>query len=76
MTVEQLISQMKQGLQISLPLTADTPMLSSGILDSLHVAVLITLLERSYGVSIESSEIGVDNFDTPEQIRVFLSRKR
>ena len=54
-------------------LDASTPMLSSGLIDSFHLAELLVSIEDEYGVVIPVNEIGVDNFDTPEQMLRFVS---
>ena len=46
----------------------DTPLLSSGLVDSLSLAALLEVLHAHFGAAIDPSEIGVDNFDTPRQI--------
>jgi acyl carrier protein len=51
---------------------ADTPILSSGLIDSLRFAALLTQLEETYGRPIDCSEVGADNFDTPSQMLAFL----
>ena len=45
-------------------LTASTPLISGGILDSIGVTRLITHLESTYSVRFESEEINVENLDT------------
>jgi acyl carrier protein len=49
-------------------IAASTPLLSSGIVDSLRFVTLVTTISQRFGVAIDSSDLGVDNFDTPEQI--------
>ena len=51
-------------------------MLSSGVIDSFHLAELLVSIEEEYGVVIPVSEIGVDNFDTPEQMLRFVNLLR
>jgi acyl carrier protein len=74
--MDELIALIGRGMGISFPIEAGTPLISSGIVDSLRVAELLTLLEARYRVAIEPSEVGVDNFDTPDQIFRFLQRAR
>jgi acyl carrier protein len=49
-------------------IAADTPLLSSGAIDSLNFSALVALLENRFGVRIELMDIGYDNFDTPSQM--------
>lgn len=52
----------------SLVLGADTPLLSSGLIDSLSMEELAASLEQEFGVSLDVSDLGFDNADTPEQL--------
>jgi acyl carrier protein len=54
----------------------DTPLRSSGILDSLATLGLISFLEQEYGIEVEAHETDVDNFDRIEDIAAFVERKR
>jgi len=55
-------------MRASFPIQIDTPLLSGGLIDSFSVAGLLAEIEREFGVSIDSAEIGVDNFDTAAQM--------
>lgn len=63
-------------LDIDLVLAPDTPLLSSGIISSFEVAHLLAVLENEYQVRIEPAAVGVDNFDTIEQIGRYLDAHR
>lgn len=45
-------------------LTEDTPLLSSGILDSISTVQLVGFLEDTYGVEFLAHEISEDHLDT------------
>lgn len=47
---------------------ADTPLLSTGIIDSFDVTALLGAIEDTYGVVIDPEEVDVDTFDTPVQM--------
>ncbi len=72
--MEELIGTIRRELTIDLPLRPETPLLSSGIIDSLRVAELLAVLGAKYGVAIDPSEVGVDNFDTAAQMYAFVKR--
>ncbi len=57
-------------------LTASTPLMSSGILDSLATLKLITFLEEQFGVSIAAHEADEENFETIEDINKLVQSKR
>jgi acyl carrier protein len=71
-----LIALIASALKIDLPLDADTPLISSGIIDSFRVATLVAALEAHYGVHIDRWQIGSDNFDTVSQMQRFIDARR
>ncbi len=56
-------------------LADDTPLLSSGLLDSLAVEQLLLFLEDEHGVKFEESDYSVENFETIAAIHDLLRRK-
>lgn len=54
----------------------DTPLRSTGILDSLATLGLISFLQREYEIRVLAYETDVDNFDRIEDIVAFVERKR
>lgn len=57
-------------------LLEDTPLRTSGILDSIATLNLITFIEREFGIQVEAHETGIDNFDRIRDIAAFIERKR
>lgn len=51
----------------------DTPMFSSGLLDSFHLVEMISVLEKASGRKIKPGEINLENLDTPGSIAGFLA---
>ncbi len=54
----------------------DTPLRTSGVLDSLATLALISFIEQEYGIEVEAHETDVDNFDKIQDIVAFVERKR
>jgi acyl carrier protein len=54
----------------------DTPLRTSGILDSLATLNLVNYLEREFGITIEAHETGIENFDRLGDIAALVSSKR
>ena len=54
----------------------DTPLRSSGILDSLATLSLISFLEEQFKIEVEAHETDVDNFDRIEDIAALVERKQ
>jgi len=53
----------------------DTPLRTSGILDSLATLALISFIEERYGIEVEARETDIDNFDRLRDITAFVERK-
>jgi acyl carrier protein len=70
--MNEILAVIQTQLAQEFPLEPDTPLLSSGLIDSFGVAGLIGALERRFHVRIDPADIGVDNFDTPAQIRAYV----
>lgn len=54
----------------------DTPLRTSGVLDSLATLSLISFIEKEFNIEIEAHETDVDNFDRIDDIVAFIDRKR
>ena len=50
------------------PIDVETPLISTGIIDSFDVAALLSAIESRYGVEIRPEQIDVESFDTPRQM--------
>ena len=73
--MEAILRILRDDLGIASRVDRDTPLISSGVIDSFHVATLLAVLEAHYNVRIEPADIGVDNFDTPGQIHAYLQQR-
>ena len=54
----------------------DTPLRTSGILDSVATLRLVSFIEEQFGIEVDAHEAGVENFDRIEDIAAFVERKR
>ena len=57
-------------------LTDETPLRTSGILDSIATLNLVTFLEQTFGITIDAHETGVEHFDRIEDIAAMVARKK
>lgn len=57
-------------------LAVDTPLISSGVLDSLATVRLVAFLEDQYRITIDPHEASVDYLDSVEQIADLVKSKR
>ena len=54
----------------------DTPLQTSGILDSLATVELIAFVEKTFGVELDVTDTSVEQFDTVADIASTVSRKQ
>jgi acyl carrier protein len=57
-------------------LTDDTPLMTTGILDSLATLKLVTYLEEKFDISVEAHEADAENLNTLELITDLVARKK
>ena len=57
-------------------LTAETPLVSSGIMDSLATLKLVSWLEEEFGFAIEPHEADEEHLDTIGSIVALIASKR
>jgi acyl carrier protein len=57
-------------------LTDETPLRTSGILDSMATLNLVTFLEQSFGITIDAHETGIDQFDRIADIAALVAQKQ
>lgn len=58
------------------PITPDTPLLDSGLIDSTGIIELVTFLESEFGVKVADEEIIPDHFETVARIAALVAAKR
>jgi acyl carrier protein len=54
----------------------DTPLRTSGIIDSTGLLRLIDFIEGRFNIQVEAYEAGVDNFDRIQDIASFIQKKQ
>jgi acyl carrier protein len=54
----------------------DTPLRTSGVLDSVATLRMVSFVEERYGIQVEAHEAGVDNFDSIAAIAAFVESKK
>jgi acyl carrier protein len=72
--MEELLQVLNDSLGLDEEVRADTPLISSGLVDSFGIIGLLGDLEAHYGVVIEPEEVDAEAFDTPQQILDRLRR--
>ena len=80
--MDEIKQQIRQFLSELLPdgkmsnLGDDTPLRTSGILDSMALLRLVGLVEEKFGIEVSAYEAGIENFDRIDDIAAFVQRKR
>ena len=57
-------------------LTAQTPLITGGILDSISTLKLVVFLEEKFGITVEAHEAGVEHLDSVQQIVQLIAEKK
>jgi acyl carrier protein len=57
-------------------LTDETPLRTSGILDSMATLNLVTFVEETFGITIDAHETGIDQFDRIADIAALVAQKK
>ncbi|HTX79989.1 MAG TPA: acyl carrier protein [Longilinea sp.] len=57
-------------------LKTDQALISSGLIDSFSLVDLALLVEDTYGVRIDDSELNADTFDTLEQLATLIRSRK
>jgi acyl carrier protein len=53
----------------------DASLLETGVLDSTSVLELVSHLEETYGITVESTELVPQNLDSIDRLEAFLRKK-
>lgn len=68
-TLSQIIEYIQEDLlETDDSVTPDSPLFSSGLLDSFHLLELLVFLEETFAVKIQPQDINPANIDTPSSI--------
>jgi acyl carrier protein len=70
-----IVSKYLPGEQVE-NLKDDTPLRTSGILDSISTLALVSFVEERFGITIDAHETGVEHFDRIEDIAALIDQKR
>jgi acyl carrier protein len=59
----------------SVPVTRETGLLDSGLLDSINLVGLIQFLEEKFSIKIPDSDIGADLFTSPATLIAYVEKR-
>ena len=68
--VEKVIGVLKQELPVlrKMTLGPDTPLLSTGLLDSFAIVTLLAALDTAFGIDVDVEKIEIEELETPGSI--------
>lgn len=73
---QSIIEFLKSDLAIDVDdITDETPLFSSGIIDSFALVSLMTFIETEGGVRISPTDVNLANFDSISRINAYVSRQ-
>ena len=81
MNEAQVTEQLRQFIEKQFPLArkhnvqSDTPLLISGIIDSMGTLDLVGFMEAEFDIVLSDEEMLADNFETLQKMTSFLCRK-
>lgn len=81
MTKDSIQNQLRQFIHQQFPaarsrdLTDEASLLEAGIVDSLGVLELVTMIEQSFGVTLEDDELLSDHFESIAKIAALVHDK-
>jgi len=73
LTERELLDQLTGPMGADPSLAADTPLFSTGELDSVAMLELITYVETRCGIRVAQEDVTLDNFDTVGAILRFAA---
>ena len=76
--VPQLASFLAEKIlkQPNRKITADEPLLSSGLIDSFSLMDVALFVEDNFGVRVEDTELNADTFDNLTQLAALIDSRR
>jgi acyl carrier protein len=54
----------------------DTPLLETGLLDSMGLVGLVRFLEQEFGIEIPDEDMGPELFESPAALAGYIARRR
>lgn len=75
LTLESILQFMGEELGIeTAALSTDSPLFSSGVIDSFSLVTLLAHIEQTCGFQISPADVNLDNFDSIDRIISYVQR--
>lgn len=76
LTETQLLSFLKETLNVDGDVSLESELFSSGALDSVAMLQLITFVEETAGVRVRPEDVTLENFDSAQRILRFAESQQ
>ena len=76
LTETQLLSFLKDTLNVDGDVSLESELFSSGALDSVAMLQLITFVEETAGVRVRPEDVTIENFDSAQRILRFAESQQ
>ncbi|BCS31975.1 hypothetical protein TBR22_A11790 [Luteitalea sp. TBR-22] len=74
LTDDALIEFLREDLGVDTTgVTPQTPLFSSGLIDSFSLVTLLGHIEQTCGFRVGPTDVNLDNFDSIERIRAYIA---
>ncbi len=74
LTLDDLTRFLAEDLFIDDAIQGETPLFSSGLLDSVSMVNLITYIEEKADITVHPADVTLENFDTPNLIIAYVAK--
>ena len=71
--IKEFIIREFMGNQRDAVLDDDTPLIADGIIDSLGIFVVVSFLEKDFGIKLQPEDVVLDNFESVNTIRDLIA---
>lgn len=75
LTEDKLLAYLRETGDADTAIARDTPLFSTGAIDSVGMMSLIAFVERETGLNVRAEDVTLDNFDTAERILRFADTR-
>ena len=73
---EQPILNYIAGVAENGSVTRDTPLMETGVLDSINLVRLVQFLEERFGIQIPDGDLGPELFESPASLAAYVERHK
>ena len=71
----EILTKLRKSLGLDSTFDEQTPLFSTGLIDSLNVFDVVCIVEEVIGMEIPVEDVTLDNFDTVERLLFYLDQQ-